>query len=52
MVEAVAAFADGRLDELRTPQGESDWPTFRYDPEIEQAAIEKLERGEYGCYTE
>ena len=50
MTEAVAAYADGRLDELRTPQGDSKWPTFRYDAEIERAAIAKLERGEYGRY--
>ena len=52
MVEAVAAFADGRLDELRSPQGESEWPTFRYDAEVEKAAIAKLERGEYGRYVD
>ena len=52
MTEAVAAYADGRLDELRTPQGDSKWPTFRYDAEIERAAIAKLERGEYGHYVD
>ena len=52
MTEAVAAYADGRLDELRTPQGESEWPTFRYNAEIERAAIAKLERGEYGHYVD
>jgi len=52
MTEAVAAYADGRLDELRTPQGDSKWPTFRYDAEIERAAIAKLERGEYGHYAD
>ncbi|MCH2417617.1 MAG: hypothetical protein MK222_02600 [Candidatus Poseidoniia archaeon] len=52
MTEAVAAYADGRLDELRTPQGDSEWPTFRYDAEIERAAIAKLERGEYGHYVD
>ena len=52
MTEAVAAFADGRLDELRSPQGESEWPTFRYDAEVEKAAIAKLERGEYGRYVD
>ena len=52
MTEAVAAYADGRLDELRTPQGDSKWPTFRYDAEIERAAIAKLERREYGHYVD
>ena len=52
MAEAVAAYADGRLDELRTSQGDSEWPTFRYDAEIERAAIAKLERGEYGHYVD
>ena len=52
MAEAVTAYSKGRLDELRSPQGESEWPTFRYDAEVEKAAIAKLERGEYGCYAE
>jgi methionyl-tRNA formyltransferase len=52
MAEAVAAYADGWLDELRTPQGDSEWPTYRYDAEIERAAIAKLERGEYRHYVD
>ena len=52
MVEAVRAFSDNKLDDLRVPQGESPNPVFRYDSEVEKKAILMLENQEYGHYVD
>ena len=52
MVEAVVAFSNNKLDELRIPQGESPNPVFRYDSEIEEKAIIMLENQEYEHYID
>ena len=52
MVEAVTAFSKNELDNLRTPQGESPHPVFRYDSEIEKKAIEMLQNQEYEHYVD
>ena len=52
MVEAVTAFFDNKLDDLRMPQGESPNPVFRYDSEIEKKAIHMLENQEYEHYID
>mgnify|MGYP001263952150 FL=1 len=52
MVEAVIAFSKNELDNLRTPQGESPHPVFRYDSEIEKKAIEMLQNQEYEHYVD
>ena len=52
MVEAVTAFSKNELDNLRTPQGESPHPVFRYDSEIEKKAIEMLQSQEYEHYVD
>ena len=52
MVEAVRAFSDNKLDDLRIPQGESPNPVFRYDSEVEKKAILMLENQEYEHYVD
>ncbi len=52
MVEAVTAFSKNESDNLRTPQGESPHPVFRYDSEIEKKAIEMLQNQEYEHYVD
>ena len=53
MAEAVQAYAEGRLDELRRPQGPSPHPTFRNMPdELLEVVRAKLRDGTYGCYAE
>ena len=52
MVEAVEAFSKNNLDNLRTPQGESPNPVFRYDSVIEEKAIKMLEKQEYMHYVD
>ena len=52
MVEAVRAFSDNKLDDLRVPQGESPNPVFRYDSEVEKKAILMLENQEYEHYVD
>jgi methionyl-tRNA formyltransferase len=48
MREALDAFVEDRWDELRRPQGESSWPTFRNaPPEVLEAVREKLAAGTY-----
>ena len=47
MVEAVRAFSDNKLDDLRIPQGESPNPVFKYHSEVEKKAILMLENQEY-----
>lgn len=51
MVEAHRAWGEGRWDELRRPQGESEYPTFKNAPEEVLAAVrDKLERGTYAHF--
>ena len=50
MVEAIRAFSDNKLGDLRMPQGESPNPVFRYDSEVEIKAIRMLENQEYEHY--
>ena len=51
MVEAHRAWVEGRWDELRRPQGESEHPTFKNAPEEVLAAVrDKLERGTYAHF--
>ena len=52
MVEAVTAFSKGKIDDLRTPQGDSPNPVFRYDSEIEKKAIQMLKNQEYEHYVD
>ena len=52
MVEAVRAFSDNKLDDLRMPQGESPNPVFKYDSEVEKKAILMLENQEYEHYVD
>ena len=53
MKEALIAYDEGRWDELRHPQGESDWPTFRNAPqEILDKVIQKLENETYKHYVD
>ena len=52
MVEAVRAFSDNKLDDLRIPQGESPNPVFKYDSEVEKKAILMLENQEYEHYVD
>ena len=51
MVEAVTAFSNNDLDNLRMTQGESPNPVFRYNSEIEKKAIQMLENQEYVHYV-
>ena len=46
------AFSKNSLDNLRTPQGESPNPVFRYDSVIEEKAIKMLEKQEYEHYVD
>jgi methionyl-tRNA formyltransferase len=52
MREALEAYVRGAWPELRRPQGESPWPTFRNAPEevLEQVRA-KLAEQRYGCYA-
>ena len=52
MVEAVLAFSEDKLDELRMPQGDSPNPVFRYDSEVEKQAIQMLENHNYEHYVD
>tara|TARA_B100001113_G_C21027364_1_gene586373 strand:- start:318 stop:1040 length:723 start_codon:yes stop_codon:yes gene_type:complete len=52
MKEALIAYDEGRWDELRHPQGESKWPTFRNAPqEILDKVYEKLANHTYQHYV-
>ena len=52
MKEALIAYDEGRWDELRHPQGESQWPTFRNAPqEILDKVYEKLANHTYQHYV-
>ena len=50
MKEALEAYSEGRLHELRSPQGESLNPVFRYDPEVEEKSIQKMSDMRYKHY--
>ena len=53
MKEALIAYDEGRWDELRHPQGESQWPTFRNAPqEILEKVYEKLTNETYQHYVD
>ena len=52
LVEAVTAFSNNELDNLRMLQGDSPNPVFRYDAEIEKKAILMLENQEYEYYID
>ncbi|MBJ99893.1 MAG: hypothetical protein CMB48_02775 [Euryarchaeota archaeon] len=53
MKEALIAYDEGRWDELRRPQGESQWPTFRNAPqEILEKVYEKLTNETYHHYVD
>ena len=53
MKEALIAYEEGRWDELRRSQGESQWPTFRNAPqEILDKVYEKLEKQTYQHYVD
>ena len=53
MKEALIAYDEGRWDELRHPQGDSDWPTFRNAPqEILDKVNQKLENETYEHYVD
>lgn len=53
MKEALIAYDEGRWDELRRPQGESQWPTFRNAPqEILDKVYEKLANETYQHYVD
>ena len=53
MKEALMAYDEGRWPDMRQPQGESEYPTFRNAPEeILEAVREKLERQSYAHYID
>ena len=53
MKEALIAYEEGRWDELRRSQGESQWPTFRNAPQdILDKVYEKLENQTYQHYVD
>lgn len=53
MKEALMAYDEGRWSDMRQPQGESEYPTFRNAPEdILEAVREKLERQTYAHYVD
>ena len=53
MIDALIAFDEGRWDELRRSQGESQWPTFRNAPQdILDKVYEKLENQTYQHYVD
>ena len=53
MKEALMAYDEGRWDELRRPQGESKWPTFRNAPqEVLDEVNEKLSNETYRHYID
>jgi len=53
MREALEAWSQGRWSELRRPQGESPWPTFRNaPPEVLEVVRRKLAEGTYAHYED
>ena len=52
MKEALIAYDEGRWNEMRHPQGESQWPTFRNAPDDVLTVVkEKLANEEYAHYV-
>jgi len=53
MKEALIAYNEGRWDEMRRPQGESPFPTFRNAPEeVLQVVYQKLKDETYAHYVD
>ena len=53
MKEALMAYVDGKWPEMRYPQGESPWPTFRNAPqEILEKVDQKLSEQTYAHYVD
>ena len=53
MKEALMGYEEGRWDEMRHPQGESEHPTFRTAPEdVLQDVYEKLAEQKYAHYVD
>lgn len=53
MKEALIAYDEGRWDEMRRPQGESPFPTFRNAPEeVLQVVYQKLKDETYAHYVD
>ncbi len=53
MKEALMAYDDGRWDEMRGPQGESEYPTFRNAPdEVLEVVHQKLRDQTYAHYVD
>jgi methionyl-tRNA formyltransferase len=53
MTEAVRAYHEGRIDELRLPQGESPHPTFKNMPdELLETVYQKLRDQTYAHYVD
>ena len=53
MKEALMGYEEGRWDEMRHPQGESEHPTFRNAPEdVLQVVYEKLAEQKYAHYVD
>ena len=53
MKEALMGYEEGRWDEMRHPQGESEHPTFRNASEdVLQVVYEKLAEQKYAHYVE
>ncbi|QDU65373.1 formyltransferase family protein [Engelhardtia mirabilis] len=53
MAEALTAYREDRWPQLRRPQGESPWPTFKNAPdEVLEVVRTKLADQTYGCYVD
>ena len=53
MKEVLTAWTEGKWDEMRYMQGESDWPTFRNAPEdVLQVVYQKLKEQTYAHYVD
>ena len=53
MKEALLAYVEGGRDEMRMPQGKSEFPTFRNAPEeILKVVCKKLEDQTYAHYVD
>ena len=53
MKEALIAYEEGRWDEMRHPQGESEHPTFRNAPdEVLEKVYQKLSEETYAHYVD
>mgnify|MGYP003340991231 CR=1 FL=1 len=53
MKEALVAWTQGKWNEMRYKQGESDWPTFRNASEdVLQVVQQKLEDRTYAHYVD